>query len=479
MNASIVRAARYFNRRNRQFYRKKRQKFQKKLKPCYVCAERGHSGNFCPRVSGCSVCSKDNSKNNVEEDHTSIFCLRCGSTGHGMSSCTNDYDPEDLKGIQCYICMHFGHLCCTDISTEGQIEASCYNCGLSGHHGFECPKVNADANELQPLSICFKCRNGVHSPETGQLDNKLASTETTTLEKGAVPDESNKFVELDNKSTSAETTLLRKDAVLNTFVEEKFPQTRYGENVNKLPSAETGAVKKDAVPGKSIEGKSLKARRRERRQKRKLVMPTSNVVQCLPTMPTIGYSTPRHGQYYVNAGPNFWLSSHAAAAGNCLVNSPALHEPSYGRPVLNVLLSPPAAAARNNLEIFPAVNQSFSQSGFHSYHYNTNCREATHIPPNPFRPYSIRPHDIFHQGTQIPGTPQNGVQLPHQTFSHQIRTHVPQSTFNNRMGIYQQPELPHHVSNHRIDALLPYQKLQHQLSSHQTWMAPPVWKPYS
>ncbi|XP_073276253.1 uncharacterized protein [Primulina huaijiensis] len=446
MNASTVRAARHFNLPNR----KKRQKFKKKWKPCYICADWGHRGNFCPRVNTCSVCSKKESKNNVEEDHTSLFCLKCGGTGHGMFSCTNDYDPEDLKGIQCYICMDFGHLCCYENSTGGLSEASCYNCGQSGHRGFECTKINAVSKELQQVSICFKCQKGVHSSQAG-------------------------------------------------------------EKVNKSTSAETSAARKNAVPDKSIEGKSRKTLRRERRWKRKPVMPTYNVVQSLPTVSMIGNTIPRHGQYYGNPGSNVrlsppaaaartclvnspavnqssygrpglnvWLSPPAAAARNCLLNSPALNQSSYGRPGLNVWLPPPAAAARNYLEISPAVNQSSYQTGFHFYHYNTNYREATQAPPNSFRPYSDRPHEIFHQGTQIPGTPQNRIQHPHQNFTHQIRTHVPQNTFDSRMGISQQPELPHHVSNHHhISAFVPHQKLQHQLPSHRTLMAPPGWKPSS
>ncbi|XP_073052482.1 uncharacterized protein [Primulina eburnea] len=415
MNASTVRAARYFNLPNR----KKRQKFKKKSKPCYICADWGHSGNFCPRVNTCSVCSKEESKNNLEEDYTSLFCLKCGGTGHDMFSCTNDYDPEDLKGIQCYICMDFGHLCCYENSTGGLSEASCYNCGQSGHRGFECTKINAVSKELQQVSICFKCQKGVHSPQAG-------------------------------------------------------------EKVNKSTSAETSTARKNAVPDKAIEGKSRKTLRRERRRKRKPVMPTSIVVQSFPTVSIIGNSIPRHEQYYGNPGSNVWLSPPAAAARNCLVNSPALNQSSYGRPGLNVWLPPPAAAARNYLEFSPAVNQSSYQSGFHFYHYNTNYREATHVPPNSFRPYSLRPHEIFHQGIQIPGTPQNRIQLPHQNFTHQIRTHVPQSTFDSRMGISQQPELPHHVFNHHhISAFVPHQKLQHQLPSHRTLMAPPGWKPSS
>ncbi|XP_073128195.1 uncharacterized protein [Henckelia pumila] len=228
MNASVVRT-RYFKLPNRKVYRKRRQNFKKKLKPCYICADWGHNGKFCPQVNTCSVCSKEESKNNVEEDHTSLFCLKCGGTGHAMFSCTNDYDPEDLKGVQCYICMDFGHLCCTENNTEGPTQASCYNCGQSGHHGFECTKMNVVTNKLQPVSsICVKCQKRVHSPEfmfasskcisdefepsqTGELDNKLTATKNATLEKGAVPNKSTKrkrqkaqIAKLsDNKSTTA------------------------------------------------------------------------------------------------------------------------------------------------------------------------------------------------------------------------------------------------------------------------------------
>ncbi|XP_073136433.1 uncharacterized protein [Henckelia pumila] len=318
------------------------------------------------------------------------------------------------------------------------------------------------------------------------------------------------------------------------------PKTRAGEIVNKPTSVETSTVTKDAVPDKTIKGQSRKTRRKERIRKRKQVTATSNQVQNLTTMSMTGNTIPRYSQYYESPGSNawlpppasaarnfvnspalnqstygrpglnVWLPPPAAAARNCLVYSPAINQSSYGRPGLNVWLPPPAAAARNclvyspainqssygrpglnawlpppsaaainSLEISPAVNQSSYQTGFHFDHYNANDSEATHVPPNPFRPCGLRPHEIFHQETQIPGTPQNRIQLPNQNFTPQIRTHTPRSTFDSRMGISQQPELPHHASNIQISALLPHQKRQHQLPSHRTWMTPPSWKPYS
>ncbi|KAA8518416.1 hypothetical protein F0562_015890 [Nyssa sinensis] len=141
---------------------------QKRKKPCFVCGRLEHNAKHCKQRKHCVICrgsghlAKDCIEKHPTNNGNSKICLRCGDSGHNMFSCTNDYFPDDLKKIQCYVCKAFGHLCCADFIDEDPRQVSCYNCGQSGHLGSGCTKPRGIASGSQSTILCYKCGEQGH-----------------------------------------------------------------------------------------------------------------------------------------------------------------------------------------------------------------------------------------------------------------------------------------------------------------------------
>ncbi|XVF42927.1 hypothetical protein PTKIN_Ptkin01aG0404000 [Pterospermum kingtungense] len=143
----------------------------KRKKPCFVCGSLDHGVRQCSKAQDCFICKKsghrakdcpDKHKNGSK--HGKI-CLRCGVSGHDMFSCRNDYSPEDIKEIQCYVCKSFGHLCCVNFVDTSAREVSCYRCGQLGHTGLLCGRSRGETKETTDNgspSLCYNCGEGGH-----------------------------------------------------------------------------------------------------------------------------------------------------------------------------------------------------------------------------------------------------------------------------------------------------------------------------
>ncbi|CAN6465066.1 unnamed protein product [Victoria cruziana] len=155
---------------------------KKQEKPCYICGRFGHAAKSCSELRACFICKRTghSAKNcsGKQKIETSRFCLRCGSIGHDMSTCKNDYAVDDLKEIQCYVCRQYGHLCCADFVDSCTSVVSCYNCGQIGHTGSGCAKDK----DGKGSTLCYKCGEEGHLArgcnKLTQSDKRLAEPST-------------------------------------------------------------------------------------------------------------------------------------------------------------------------------------------------------------------------------------------------------------------------------------------------------------
>ncbi|KMT04989.1 hypothetical protein BVRB_7g171510 [Beta vulgaris subsp. vulgaris] len=138
----------------------------RRKKPCFICGSLEHEVKQCQKGKDCYICkgvghrAKDCPKK--FKQRSSDLCLKCGSSAHAMTSCNNDYLPDDLKDIQCYVCKRSGHLCCVDYFDALLSEASCYKCGQSGHNGQECRGSRGETSAAGTPSSCYKCGEDGH-----------------------------------------------------------------------------------------------------------------------------------------------------------------------------------------------------------------------------------------------------------------------------------------------------------------------------
>nr|CAD1822458.1 unnamed protein product [Ananas comosus var. bracteatus] len=141
---------------------------EKRQKPCFVCGLFGHSAKQCTQGQDCFICkrrghiAKDCPDKNKKISQDSKICLRCGDVGHDMFSCRNNYPPDDMKEIQCYICQKHGHLCCAEFAHSNTTEVSCYNCAQAGHAGSGCAKPRGEVCVDASPTLCYKCGEEGH-----------------------------------------------------------------------------------------------------------------------------------------------------------------------------------------------------------------------------------------------------------------------------------------------------------------------------
>ncbi|KAM7524341.1 hypothetical protein LguiA_014243 [Lonicera macranthoides] len=165
----------------------------KRKKPCFICGRFDHSGKLWKKTKGGFNCNishlvKDCLERDPKENCT--ICLKCGDSGHSMFSCNNDYSPDDLKQMKCYICNNFGHLCCAEYKDEGPKQSSCYKCGDLGHLGHKgCPKREGRSGGSEAANnLCASCGEKGHiavacrkNAKEDECIGELATVETSSF----------------------------------------------------------------------------------------------------------------------------------------------------------------------------------------------------------------------------------------------------------------------------------------------------------
>ncbi|KAF5751671.1 zinc finger CCHC domain-containing protein 7-like [Tripterygium wilfordii] len=140
----------------------------KRKKPCFVCGSLDHGAKQCSKAQDCFICKQSGHRaKDCPEKHkfgaqSSKICLKCGTSGHDMFLCEGEYSNDDLKGIQCYVCKNFGHLCCLNYVDTGRREQSCYKCGQLGHTGLACARLRQEASGEASPSSCYRCGKEGH-----------------------------------------------------------------------------------------------------------------------------------------------------------------------------------------------------------------------------------------------------------------------------------------------------------------------------
>ncbi|KAK4791524.1 hypothetical protein SAY86_031937 [Trapa natans] len=160
-------------------------------RPCFLCGSLEHNAKDCSKAS-CFICksvchrAKDCPEKKKHGSQNDEICLKCVKSGHDMFHCGNDYSPEDLKEIQCYICKKFGHLCCFDFLDTGRSEISCYKCGLLGHSGLACTKLRASSQGEATPSSCYKCGEEGHFARKCKVSKKVSTSSLDGSQGGAL-----------------------------------------------------------------------------------------------------------------------------------------------------------------------------------------------------------------------------------------------------------------------------------------------------
>ncbi|KAL1920055.1 uncharacterized protein VTP21DRAFT_1201 [Calcarisporiella thermophila] len=105
--------------------RLQRQKLKHQNTICYVCREKGHSAQICPKAAETGV----------------GICYNCGSSEHTTKTCTKPRNKNPYKFASCFVCNGQGHLasqCPQNSKGLYPNGGSCRFCGKVDHLAKDC-----------------------------------------------------------------------------------------------------------------------------------------------------------------------------------------------------------------------------------------------------------------------------------------------------------------------------------------------------
>lgn len=117
---------------------------------CLVCSSQGHMAGVCGQLT-CNVCGAFN-HHTTQNCPSTAKCSKCRELGHDKEHCLYKLKNLVQNEILCDLCQQNGHIeedCELQWRTSGRpwesnlrdhnVRLSCYECGLSGHLGNDCP----------------------------------------------------------------------------------------------------------------------------------------------------------------------------------------------------------------------------------------------------------------------------------------------------------------------------------------------------
>lgn len=118
-------------------------------KPCPLCGGTDHDMRACPQSRVCFRCGVPGHINRECSYHQNlpkrVVCGICFQSGHHRCSCRRRATDAPSHDAKCFVCRNGGHFMCKEMKWFFGLEGvSCFNCGLTGHHGFDCPRPGVD-----------------------------------------------------------------------------------------------------------------------------------------------------------------------------------------------------------------------------------------------------------------------------------------------------------------------------------------------
>ena len=118
-------------------------------KPCPLCGATDHDMRACPQSRVCFRCGVPG---HINRDCSyrynlpkRVVCGVCFQSGHHRCSCRRRPTDAPSYDAKCFVCHQGGHFMCREMKWFFGLDGvTCFNCGRSGHHGYDCDRPGVD-----------------------------------------------------------------------------------------------------------------------------------------------------------------------------------------------------------------------------------------------------------------------------------------------------------------------------------------------